>query len=469
MIPTIDMARLFASRGVKATIITTPLNAPLFSKTIERDRQLGFEINIRIIRFPGVEAGLPQGCENQSSITSPEMILNFYKATSLLQQPLEELLEEYHPDCLVADMMFPWATEVAGKLGIPRLLFHGTSFFARCLFDSIKHHEPYKYVESDSEAFVLPGLPDQIKMTRQHLPSDLIEGTENEVTKLILQAMESELTSYGVIMNTFHELEPAYAEHYRKVMRRKAWHIGPVSLCNRDTEDKAQRGNSSSIDQHECLSWLDSKKPNSVLYICFGSVFHSSAAQLLEIAMGIEASGQQFIWVVKKKEKANDGENDKWLPEGFEKRMKGKGLIIRGWAPQVLILDHNAVGGFLTHCGWNSTLEALTAGVPMVTWPGFVDQFYNEKLVTDILKVGVGVGTQQLSGYIDDMKVTVKKEDIEKAVTRLMVSEEAEDMRSRARALKEMAKRATEEGGSSYSDLNALIEELMLYHSNESN
>ncbi|KAK2665015.1 hypothetical protein Ddye_003589 [Dipteronia dyeriana] len=169
--------------------------------------------------------------------------------------------------------------------------------------------------------------------------------------------------------------------------------------------------------------------------------------------MGLEASGQNFIWVVKKED---------WLPEGFETRMVGRGLIIRGWAPQVLILDHEAIGGSLTHCGWNSTLESVTTGVPMVTWPLSAEQFYNEKLVTDVLKIGVGVGAQEWSHWTEDKRSIVKRDDLKNAVTKLMVGEDAEEMRNRAMALKEMAKRATEEGGSSYSDLHAFLEELKL-------
>ena len=103
------------------------------------------------------------------------------------------------------------------------------------------------------------------------------------------------------------------------------------------------------------LEWLDSKKPNSVIYV--------------EIATGPEASGKQFIWVGKREKK--EGVKDEWLPEGFEERMKGRGLIIRAWAPQVPILEHKAIGGFVTHWGWNSILESICAGVPMVTWSSF--------------------------------------------------------------------------------------------------
>ncbi|EOY32110.1 UDP-glucosyl transferase 73B3, putative [Theobroma cacao] len=407
-----------------------------------------------------MDAGLPDGCENISSITSQEMGLKFIKALSLLQQPLQQMLEDCHPNCLVADAMFPWATEVAGKLKIPRLVFHGTSYFALSVFDSLLRYEPQKNITSDYQPFEVPGIPDKIKMTRLQQPVELRESSVyDEIKKLMNQAFESEITSYGAIMNSFQELEPAYVEHYKKVMRRKTWHIGPLSLCNSNTDDKAERGNAASVDTIECLRWLDSKKHKSVLYICFGSVSWFSAAQLYEIAMGLEASGQDFIWVVRK---VNNKGKEEWLPEGFEERMEGRGLIIRGWAPQVLILDHETIGGFMTHCGWNSTLESITAGVPMVTWPLSNEQFCNERLVTEILRIGVGVGAQEWCRWMEDKKFLVIKENITKAVTQLMVGEEANEIRNRASALKEMAKRAVEEGGSSHSGLNALLDELRL-------
>ncbi|KAF8410104.1 hypothetical protein HHK36_002626 [Tetracentron sinense] len=466
MIPMVDIARLFAARGVKATIITTPLNAPLFSKTVDRYTNLGMEISIHIIPFPSVEAGLPEGCESINSIPDPKMIQNFFKALNMLQQPLEQLLQEQGPDCIVADMFLPWTTDAAAKFGIPRLVFHGTSFFSLCVSDSLRRYEPHKNTTSDTETFVAPGLPDQIELIGSMLP-DYIKGeTQNEFGKKMELVREADKRSYGILMNSFYELEPAYAEHYTKAMGMKAWPIGPVSLCNRDITDKAERGRKAAINEHECSSWLDSKQPNSVLYVCFGSVSRFSNAQLLEIAMALEASGHPFVWVVRKDVEMSSMAEDeeKWLPEGFEERMEGKGLIIRGWAPQMLILDHEATGGFMTHCGWNSTLEGISAGVPMVTWPLFAEQFYNEKLVTQVLRIGAGVGAREWSSSTKERKETVKREGIEKAVRLLMGGgEEAEQMRSRASGLGEIAKRAVEENGSSYANLTALIEELRLH------
>uniref|UniRef100_A0A6N2NEN0 Anthocyanidin 3-O-glucosyltransferase n=1 Tax=Salix viminalis TaxID=40686 RepID=A0A6N2NEN0_SALVM len=412
----------FASRGVKTTIITTPLNAPFFSKTIQKTKDSGFDIDIQTIEFPAAEAGLPEGCENTDAFITNEMTKKLIVATTLLQEPFEKVLQERHPDCIVADMFFPWATDAAAKFGIPRLVFHGISNFALCAGECVRLYEPHKQVSSDSEPFVVPNLPgDIIKLTRKQLPASVREDVENDFTKLVKASKESELRSFGVVVNSFYELEPAYADHYRKVLGRRAWNVGPVSLCNRDIEDKSRRGKEASIDQHECLKWLDSKKLNSVVYICFGSLTNFTASQLKEIATGLEASGLQFIWV--------------------------------------LILDHEATGAFVTHCGWNSTLEGITAGKPMITWPLFGEQFYNEKLVIDVLRTGVAVGAKEWAGMHAD-HVTLKSEAIVKAITRIMVGVEADEKRIRARKLGETARKAVEKGGSSFSDVNSLIEEL---------
>uniref|UniRef100_A0A2P2MGJ2 anthocyanidin 3-O-glucosyltransferase n=1 Tax=Rhizophora mucronata TaxID=61149 RepID=A0A2P2MGJ2_RHIMU len=132
--------------------------------------------------------------------------------------------------------------------------------------------------------------------------------------------------------------------------------------------------------------------------------------------------------------------------------MEGRGLIIRGWAPQASILDHEAVGGFVTHCGWNSILEGITAGKPMVAWPIAAEQFYNEKLVTEVLKTGVSVGAKQWVRLHGDY---IKSENIEKAINGIMLGDEAEEVRKRARKLAEMTRNAVQEGGSGPRDGNA--------------
>ncbi|CAA3014131.1 scopoletin glucosyltransferase-like [Olea europaea subsp. europaea] len=455
MIPTLETAKLFASRGVQTTMIVTPG----FVEPVEKARKSGFNIGIHVMKFPPEESGLPHGITSDQ--ISDDMLPKFLKSMDLLQEPLEKLLEEFRPDCLVADVLFPWATDAAAKFDIPRLIFHGTSFLALCASEHMRIYKPYKNVSSDLEEFVLPNLPHQLKFTGTQVPNFYREEIENELTKLLTKIKESEIRSYGVLFNSFYELEPDYADHYRKVLRRNSWHIGPLLLCNKGGEDyKAQRGKESAIDEHECLEWLNSKEPNSVVYICFGSIATFTTKQLHEIAKGLEISSQKFIWVVRKGKNQKEDGKENWLPEGFEERTKDKGLIIRGWAPQLLILENKATGVFVTHCGWNSMLEGVCSGVPMVTWPVFAEQFYNEKLVTDVLRIGVSVGNKQ---YKRKESEGIEREAIDMAIRRIMEGEEGSEMRSRAQEYKEKARKAVEEDGSSYTDLSALLEELRAY------
>ncbi|KAI3983297.1 hypothetical protein MKX01_013364 [Papaver californicum] len=459
MIPMCDIARMFAARGAKATIITTPANAFTFSNTTERDRLLGLDISIQILRFPTEKVGLPEGCENMNDIDALDTIHAFFKAVSMLQEPLERLFEDHQPDFIVADFVLHWATESAAKFSIPRFVFHGTNIFWQCVEHSLDCNKPFEGITSDTETFVVPGLPDKIEMTKSQVPDHY--KVKTAFNEMVQQIRDSEIKSYGVLVNSFYELEPAYADYYKNVMGRRAWQIGPVSLRNKNTIDKAQRGKQSAINEHYVLNWLDSKEPNSVLYICFGSTSRMNNAQLFEIAKALEDQKISFVWVIRTTQNSDE---KSFLPECFEEKMKGKGLIIREWAPQVLILDHPSIGGFMTHCGWNSTLEGVSAGVPMITWPLFAEQLHNENLVTRVLKTGIRVGTQKWNQWFETEDVSAKKDEIEKAINQLMGDgEEAKEMRSKAKQLGELARKAIEEGGSSFTEFTSLLEELKIY------
>lgn len=451
MIPMAAMARLFADRGVKVSIVTTPVNASFFQNTVDRATLSGHHLSLLLLPFPSTEAGLPPGCENLDRIASTEMLDRFRNALELLQTPLERLVRKHRPRCIVSDAFLSWTVDVAHQFNIPRLVFNGTCCFSHCTLRNVIRYKPYKSVVSDEEPFIVPGLPHTVKMTRSQLP-DFVKF-DGPPTEYFDRVMEAENRSDGFVMNTFYELEPDYVDCLKKEMGTKAWQVGPVSLFNRNSGDQAERGKKASINEQECLSWLDSRKPGSVVYICFGSVFRPNSQQLLEIASALEASDHPFIWVVK-----NYSET---ALNGFEQRMGGKGLVIRDWAPQILILNHPSVGAFVTHCGWNSLLEGVTAGVPMITWPATAEQFFNEKLITEVLRIAVGVGAEMWAPWDDEKRTLVKRERIEMAMRGVMDGgDEADGMRNRARQTGETAKKAVEAGGSSYDDLTRLIEEL---------
>nr|UZQ19740.1 UDP-glycosyltransferase 73C3-1 [Gleditsia microphylla] len=455
LIPFTEMAKVISSHGVRVTIVLTPLNAARFNKVIDQANASNLKIHFLSLPFPCLEAGLPEGCENIDTLPSPESLPLFFAASNMLKEPVEKWLMELEtlPNCIVSDLCLPWTSNVASKFNIPRVVFHGISCFTLLCSHNINNSKVLERVTSMSEPFLVPDLPDRIELTKAQLPEATIQAS-----KAWDQFKTAELSAQGVLINTFEELETMYVKGYEKVVR-KIWSIGPLSLSDKLISQRFGMGGNDSIHESECLNFLNSNKPRSVIYVCFGSLGRLQASQLMELALGLEASNHPFIWVIKQNDYSS--ELKKWLvEESFQERMKGRGLIIKGWAPQVQILSHAATGGFLTHCGWNSTLEGVCSGVPMITWPMFAEQFFNEKLIVQVLKTGVSIGvevsTEKAGG------VLVRREYVKKAIDQLMdKGDEGEHRRNRARALGEMAHKAVEEGGSSHLNCKSFIQHIM--------
>ncbi|KAL5546017.1 hypothetical protein UlMin_005704 [Ulmus minor] len=469
LIPMVDIARLLSRHDIIVTIATTSLNFNRFKATVDRDIRSSLPVHVLQLVFPNSEVGLPEGCESVDSIPSPNLIKNFMDGVSLLQKPIEEHIEEEQRgstnpiSCMVSDKLIVWGGETARKFGLPRILFDGTSCFSLLCSYNLQKSKVYESVGDDSQSFVIPGLPDPVEFTKTQLPAYFNPGSNQALNSIRKKVREAEEGAYGVLVNSFEDLEPEYVKEYRKVSGRKVWCVGPASLTNKDDLDKAQRGNKASIDGEKCLNWLNLWEKGSVVYACLGSLNRLTPSQLVELGLGLEASNRPFIWVIRggyKKE-----ELEEWLVEdGFEERVKGRGLLIRGWAPQVLILSHPSIGAFLTHCGWNSTLEGICAGTPMITWPLFAEQFYNDKFVVKVLKIGLSVGAEKAVHFGEEEKfgVLVTREQVKEAIEKIMdEGSEGEERRERLKRLAEAAKIAIEGGGSSYLNIALLQEDIL--------
>ncbi|XP_020163501.1 probable UDP-glucosyl transferase 73B6 [Aegilops tauschii subsp. strangulata] len=461
LIPMADMAALFAARGVRCTILTTPLQASTIRSIVDRANTSLGSVDVVVVPFPDV--GLPPSAESGTCLTSKDYNNRFLRTAELLREPFRRFLSDHHAeiDAVVSDGIFHWSVDDAVGHGIPRITFLGTSMFARSCTEAMLCSNPFEACSDDPAAVVsLPGLPHPVVELRGQMMDPAKRPHEWALFQLIHAA---DRRSYGELFNSFHELEPAYAEHYRATLHRRAWLVGPVALASGSGKDVASRGaiaGALSPEAIGCLRWLDKKPASSVVYVSFGTMTSFSPEQTRELAHGLGLSGKNFLWVITNGSAAA-ASTDLCMPDGLSMAHRDRGYIVRGWAPQVLILNHPAVGGFMTHCGWNSTLEAVSAGVPMVTWPRYADQFHNEKLVVEVLGVGVSVGAEDYASCVETHQV-VAGEMIAESIKKAMKKDgDGDTVWKKAEELGVMACKAVEKGGSSYEDVGQLMEELM--------
>jgi len=367
------------------------------------------------------------------------------------------------PICVVSDFFLGWTLASCKAFGIPRLVFHGMGVFAMAvtkigwvqaekLETNTTRGGQQACPASESDPLNLPGIEIPFVLTGADLPEGVNTPYHDDpYSQFLSEAAEAEVNSWGAVVNSFHELEGNYVSSFESFYQNgaKAWCLGP--LCLYDDSDECFY---SSLDQHQhevIMKWLAKHTETaSVIYVSFGTQAHISPEQLDEVAYGLEEAKVPFLWVVR---------SNTWsLPDGMEERVKGKGLIIRKWVDQPAILKHSAVGGFLSHCGWNSVLESLSVGVPILAWPMIAEQTLNAKFVVEGLRAGVRI--EKMQGSEGKDVVAVSREAICRGVKELMEGHKGRIAREKSQALGEVARGAVKEGGSSYLGLSMLIDQL---------
>nr|AYC63493.1 UDP-glycosyltransferase [Scoparia dulcis] len=439
-IPLLHLARLLLDRGVLITIFTTPGNHPFISHSLP-----GTE-NISIIDLPFPEniPGIPPGAESTDKLSSMSLFLPFVNGIKCMQRFFEEALEKIHSQvsCIISDGFLHWTLQSASKFGIPRVSFYGMSNYANAV--SMDAAAMLSIHESPDEPFTLPSFP-SITLTRNHFDDPFDKRDQKgPYFDFIIESTIATVNSFGFLVNSFYELEKPYADHYRG-LNNKSWNVGPLCLAQPPNPKHLP-----SDEKPEWILWLDQKlaEARPVLYIAFGSQAKISSAQLKEIAFGLEEAKVSFFWVVKK------SEEEVW-DDGFEDRVKERGIIVKEWVDQREILEHDAVQGFLSHCGWNSVLEGICAEVPIVAWPMMADQFLNAKMVEEEIKIGVRVNT------VDGTpKGFVRRESLKNTVVEVMEGEKGKELRDKVKEVAEEARKAMAEGGSSWHELNGIVDEI---------
>ncbi|XP_065860242.1 hydroquinone glucosyltransferase [Euphorbia lathyris] len=380
-----------------------------------------------------------------------ETIISLTVARSL--SPLRNMLKSLkNVVALVVDLFGTDAFDIAREFNILPYIFFPSTAMALSLFlylPKLDESVSCEYREVE-EPIKIPGC---IPIHGKDL-LDPVQNRKSDAYKWVLHHSKRYKLAEGIMANSFMELEGGAIKAIQNNepgnpnRKPEVYPVGP--LVNMDRAE----------GESECLKWLDQQPLGSVLYVSFGSGGTLLHDQINELALGLEMSDQRFLWVVKS---PSDGianaaffsvESRKdpldFLPKGFVDRTKGRGLVVPSWAPQAQVLSHGSTGGFLTHCGWNSTLESVVNGVPLIAWPLYAEQKMNAVMLTDDIKIALRPKREGEKGIIG-------REEIANVVRTLMEGEDGKRVRNKIKDLKDAAGYVLSEKGSSTKAISDLV------------
>lgn len=359
------------------------------------------------------------------------------------------------PCAVISDIFLGWTHRLATELGVRRFVFSPSGAFALSIIYSLWREMPKRTNhDNQTEVISFPKLPNAPKFNWRSVSTiyqSYVEGDPD--SEFVKQGFWDDMASWGLVINTFTELEKVYLDHLRAELGHdRIWGVGPLHLlADESSSEPKQRGGASSVSVPELMTWLDSCEDRKVVYICFGSQAVLTNSQMAALASALEKSRVRFVWSVKNPTRGTgNSDKDGVIPVGFENRVEDRGRVIKGWAPQVSILNHRAVGAFLTHCGWNSVFEAVVAGVPMLAWPMRADQFSNATLLVDYFKVATKV--------CEGPQTVPDSTELARHFVELLSENRVE--REKAMELRNAAVKAIKDGGSSARDLEKLVQQI---------
>ncbi|KAL6845109.1 hypothetical protein ACP4OV_024604 [Aristida adscensionis] len=450
--PMVQLAKLFLQHGVDVTValVEPPTKAPEFSAAVARAAASNPSITFHVLPPPSSAPVADPSSDN--TLTLAQKISLMFDYLKAMNAPLRDFLSSLPSvHALVLDMFCADAFDVAAELNLPAYTFFASSAGDLAVFlnmPSLRAGMDTSFAELGDSVLTFPGAP---PLKASDLPSDCCD--DSVAAKALLRMFERMPEANGILINTFEFLETRAVFALRDglcVLNRATppvYCIGPLVSGGGDKE-------------HECLRWLDLQPDHSVVFLSFGSLGTFSKKQLQEIANGLEKSGQRFLWVVRNPVEFGHRSSQPLLepdlpalfPDGFLERTKERGLLVKSWAPQVDVLHHKATGAFVTHCGWNSTLESITVGLSLLCWPLYAEQRMNKVFIVEEMKLGV-----EMRGYNEDV---VTADEVEAKVRLVMESKDGQALRKRVAAVKDKAADALKEGGSSHAAFVQLLEDL---------
>ncbi|KAK7318999.1 hypothetical protein RJT34_03708 [Clitoria ternatea] len=443
--------RLIISFGARVTISTT----------LRMHRRLTNKPSLPSLSFLPFSDGFDDtaATANQSSLYASELKR---RGSQFLTNLILSHAQEGHPfTCLLYTPLLPWAAEVARGFHLPTaILWTQPATVLDILYHYFHGYRDYindKTKEDPSCSIELPGLPRVLMLTPRDLPSFLLNSNPS-LDPLIVSMFEEQFndldveTKPRILVNTFEALE---TQALRAVDKFSMIPIGPLIpsafLDGKDPSDTSFGGDMLHFS-NGYVEWLDSMAEMSVVYVSFGSFCVLSKIQMEELARALLDSGRPFLWVIREKEK-KVGETEEEEEElRCREELEQRGKIVK-WCSQVEVLSHPSLGCFVTHCGWNSTLESLVSGIPMVAFPQWTDQKTNAKLVEDVWKTGVRV-----DHHVNEEGI-VEGEEIKRCLEVVMGSgEKGEELRMNAKKWKDLVKETVKEGGSLEKNMKTFLD-----------
>ncbi|KAM3393237.1 hypothetical protein ACQJBY_014098 [Aegilops geniculata] len=464
--PMMKLAKIFHCKGFHVTFVNTEYN----HRRLVRSRGPDAVAGLPDFRFATIPDGLPP---SDADATQDIPSLCHSIMTTCLLPHLKNLLRDLNSaagvpqvTCVMADAVMSFCLDAAAELRVPCVLFWTASACGfmgyrnfRFLLDEgiapLKDEEQVKNGYLDMPVTPAHGMSKQMRL--RDFPSFVRTTDRDDVMfNFLMHQVEQSGRAAAVILNTFEELDQVALDTMRAILSLPVYTIGPLNFLAKQVIPDGGNGSAQLAairpslwrEDHSCLEWLRGREPRSVVYVNFGSITTMSIQELVEFAWGLANCGYDFLWIVRNDLVKGDAAV---VPLEFLEATKGR-CLLASWCEQEAVLQHEAVGAFLTHCGWNSTMEGLSAGVPMLCWPFFAEQQTNSRYACVEWGVGMEVG--------DD----VRREVVAARIREVMGGEGVgREMRRKAAEWSEIAVRVTTQpGGRSLANLESLFKDVLL-------
>lgn len=395
IIPFLNLSKFFVKKGHRVSFISTPRN-------IDRLPQLPSEYasSITLVKLPLPHVdGLPSNAEATMDISNHDIPF-LKKAYDGLEQELSLFLRDSHPDWIIHDFASYWLPPVAATLGIHKAFYSIINAWFLAFLGRVDGPDPR--TKPEDFTVVPEWVPFETKAAYKLYESHWIVGAYKENVSGISDANRSVITIKGtdaIIVRHCNEFEGQWLKLLEDLYHKS---VIPTGLMPPPVPNDSSRGhgNTSSESWVSVKEWLDTHSKGSVVYVALGTEVSLSEAQINELALGLELSWVPFFWALRKSSSNQQNTNTidyQLLADGFEERVKGRGIVWKTWAPQLKILSHESVGGFLTHCGWSSCIEGLMFGHPLIMLPFLVDQGLNARVLED-KQVGLEIQRDEQDG-----------------------------------------------------------------------